>query len=220
MYIIMVGGGKVGYHLGKALMNAGHEVFLIERDARKVENIVDAFGNIALKGDGSEPSILREAGAARTDVLIAVTGNDEDNLAACQLAKHHFKVGRTIALVNNPQNEPLFRLLGVDVAVASTQIILAEIEEELPARPPIHVLPVRGNREFIGVEIPADSAVVGQTLGEVELPPDTQVSAIINREGHLKPVSENTLLEAYDELVALTTADSAEALLEALTREA
>jgi trk system potassium uptake protein TrkA len=219
MYIMVVGGGRVGYHLAKALLNAGHEVFILEKEARKVREFRDELGNIAMAGDGSEPAALEEAGAARADVFIATTGSDEDNLAACQMARHRFHVKRTIALVNDTQNEALLRLLGVDVAVSSTQAILAQIEEELPDRPPVRVMPVRGGREVLSVEIPPEAAAARKTLEELDLPEDTTISAIVSRDGFLKPLVPNTTLEAYDEVVALTTADSAEALLELLARE-
>ena len=132
MYIIVVGVGKVGYHLTRALVNGGHEVFVIDSDAKKVADLVDSFGAIALKGDGAEPSVLSAAGASRANLLIATTGSDEDNLAACQLAMHTYNVGRTISVVNNPENEALFNLLGIDLTVSSTQVILSDIEEELP----------------------------------------------------------------------------------------
>ena len=114
MYIIIIGGGNVGYHLTRALLNAGHEVSVIEWDTKKANALADDFGNIILRGDGSEPSVLAAAGVARADVLIATTGNDEDNLAACQLAMTKFHIGRTIARITTPENETLFHLLGID----------------------------------------------------------------------------------------------------------
>ena len=114
MYVIIVGGGKVGYYLTKELLAAGHELVLMEKDASRARQISDEVGSIVLNRDGSEGTHLEEAGAKRAAIVAAVTGDDEDNLVICQMAKHHFAVPRTIARVNNPRNEELFRHLGVD----------------------------------------------------------------------------------------------------------
>ena len=209
----------VGFHLTRALFNAGHEVFIVDTDGKRVEELIEHFGNVAIKGDGSEPSIQTAAGVARADILIATTGVDEDNLAACQLAKHHFNVPKTVTLINNPEDENLFDILGIDVVVSSTQLLLAAIEEELPAHSPAHVLPVRGNREAAAIEIPQSSAVAGKKLSAIQLPPETSIVAVVSRDGRLKPLDDDTVLEAHDEVVALTVADQAEALLEILSAE-
>jgi trk system potassium uptake protein TrkA len=219
MYIVVVGGGMVGFHLTRALFNAGHEVFIVDTDGKRVEELIKHFGNVAIKGDGSEPSIQIAAGVARADILIATTGVDEDNLAACQLAKHQFNVPKTVTLINNPEDENLFDLLGIDVVVSSTQLLLAAIEEELPSHSTAHVLPVRGNREAAAIEISQSSAVVGKKLSAIQLPPETSIVAVVSRDGTLKPLDDDTMLEAHDEVVALTIADQAEALLEILSSE-
>lgn len=217
MYIVVIGGGRVGFFLTRALFNAGHEVFIIERNSRRVGELVQHFGNVAIKGDGSEPIIQMEAGVARADILIATTGADEDNLAACQLAKHRFNVPKTVTLINSPEDERLFDLLGVDVVVSSTQLLLGAIEEELPAHSPAHVLPVRGNREAATIEVPQGSSVIGKRLSAIELPPDTYVVAVVDRDGQLKALNSDTQLELHDEIVAVTATDQAEALLEVLS---
>ena len=220
MFIVLVGAGTVGYHLARALLNGGHEVALVEWDTKKAAEAADDFGNVVLRGDGSDSSILEAAGAARADVVIATTGNDEDNLAACQLARHRFRVYRTVALINNPQNEVLFRLLGVDITVSSTRIILTQIEEELPARVQFNLLPVRGNREMVRVEVPPGADIVDKPLHGVLLPAGTLVTAVISRDGRLKSLNGETTIEAHDEVIALTVAENAEALRETMTGEA
>ena len=209
----------VGFHLTRALFNAGHEVFVVDTDSKRVSELIEHFGNIALKGDGSEPSIQAAAGVARADILIATTGADEDNLAACQLAKHRFNVPKTVTLINNPEDENLFDILGVDVVLSSTQLLLAAIEEELPAHSTAHVLPVRGNREAVAIEIPLNSGVVGVKLDNIKLPPDTYIVAIVSRDGSLKFLGGDTVIETHDEVVAVTVAEQAEALLEVLSTE-
>ena len=219
MYIIVVGCGKVGYHLTKALLAGGHEVLAIERDTRRFDGVSEELGSVAIGGDGTEATVLAEAGANRCNVFIAVTGLDEDNLVACQMAKWRFNVPRTIALVNNPQNEALFKTLGVDVTVSSTDIILTHIEEELPAHPLIHVLPLKSsNRELVGVHIPPDAAVVGRSLADLELPPDSLISVIIGKDGQLRLPNGDMHIQAEDEVVAITTPDREEALRETMTK--
>ena len=217
MYIVLVGGGRVGFYLARALFNAGHEVFIVERNSRRVGELVAQFGNVAIKGDGSDPVIQMEAGVARADILIATTGADEDNLAACQLAKHRFNVPKTVTLINSPEDERLFEILGVDVVLSSTQLLLGAIEEELPAHAKAHVLPVRGNREAATIEVPQGSPIIGKRLGAIELPPETFIVALVGRDGELKELTADTEVELHDEIVAITVADQAEALLEVLS---
>ena len=219
MYIVIVGAGRVGFHLCRALLSGGHEVVVIEKDAKRCESVSEQLGNIWIKGDASEFSVLTEAGTIRADVIVAATGSDEDNLATCQLARGKFKVDRTIALVNNPQNDSLFRLLGVDVTVSSTQLILGNVEEELPERPEMHVLPIRGNREVLEVEVPPKARVVGFPVGELSLPADIVISAVISRDGSLQSPEEKTVIQAFDQIVAIATVDSTEAFIDILTAE-
>ena len=218
MYIIVVGAGKVGYHLSKALLKSEHEVFIVERSARKCETIREELGSLVIVGDGCEESVLREAGTSRADVFIAVTGTDEDNLVACQIAKHRFHVSRTISLINNPNNEKLFIGLGVDVCLSSTDIILSHIEEELPEHALVHFMAIRGsNREVVGIRVPPDAAVVGQVLGEVPMPDDSLISFIVKKDGTLLPPDSEAVLGPEDEVIVVTTAEGEEALREALT---
>ena len=218
MYIIVVGAGKVGYHLAKALLKSEHEVFIVEHSALKCETIQEELGSLVILGDGCEEGVLKEAGTSRADVFIAVTGADEDNLVACQIAKHRFQVPRTISLINNPNNEKLFIELGIDVCVSSTDIILSHIEEELPAHSLVHFMAIRGsNREVVGIRIPPDAAVVGQVLGEVSIPDDSLISFILKKDGTLLVPDSKVVLGSEDEVVVITTEEGEEALREALT---
>jgi trk system potassium uptake protein TrkA len=140
VYIIVAGGGKVGFYLAQNLLSEGHEVLLIERNPRRVTEINDVLGMVAIAGDAAETATLVAAGAPRADVVVAVTGEDEDNLVICQVARAKFHVARTIARVNNPKNENLFRMLGVDVTVSQTDYILNLIEQAIPQRSFIHLL--------------------------------------------------------------------------------
>ena len=213
MYIIVVGGGRVGYYLTQALMGEGHEVLLVERNATICETITDKLGSVCIRGDGCETAILAEAGTDRADMLIAVTGDDEDNLVACQVAKHKFNVPRTIARIGNPQNETLFKKLGIDVTVSSTKIILENIETEVPTHPLTHLLTIRDKGlEIVEVKIPPTSTTIGKLVKELSLPPESVLSLIIRKER--KPIvpTVNTVIEADDQIIAVTTPESEEAL--------
>ena len=165
MYIIVVGGGKVGYYLAKELVEEGNEVLIIEKDAAKAERIAEELGDISLRGDGCEASTMEMAGFGRADMVIAVTGDDEDNLVTCQVAKAKFKVPRTIARINNPKNEEIFKKLGIDTTVSATTAILSQIEQELPTHPLIPLLTLKGGGlEIVEVKVPENSAVVGKRI--------------------------------------------------------
>jgi len=213
MYIIVVGGGRVGYYLIKALLDEGHEVLLVEKEATICEAVNDELGSVCLRGDGCEAATLAEVGTDRADMLIAVTGDDEDNLVACQVAKHKFNVPRTIARIRNPKNETLFKKLGIDITISSTNIILESIEVEVPTHPLTHLLTIRDKGlEIVEVKIPPESATVGKLVKELSLPPGSVLSLIIRKER--KPVvpTVNTVLRAGDQVIAVTTPESEEAL--------
>jgi trk system potassium uptake protein len=212
VYIIVVGGGKVGYYLTKTLLNEGHEVLLIERDRAKVDTYSERFGSVVLAGDGAEAAVLANAGAARADVVIAVTGEDEDNLVVCQVAKQKFHVGRTIARVNNPKNEQLFRLLGIDVTVSQTNHILNLIEQAIPDRAFIHLLSLRhAELAIIEATIAPESPVANKSIDEIELPMDCVIAAIARGADVIVPRGA-TVIEPHDEIIAITNRDQEDEL--------
>ncbi len=207
MYIIIAGGGKVGFYLGRDLINEGHEVLIIEKDNRKVERINEELGIVAMRGDACEVTTLMDAGTSRADVVVAATGGDEDNLVVCQLAKSKFGVSRTIARINNPKNERIFKLLGIDATVSSTNLIMAEIEHEIPHHALVHLLRLRhANLHVVEVTLAAGSAIAGRPLHELHLPPNSIISLIV-REGQVIIPSGQTSLAVGDDVVALTTVD-------------
>lgn len=217
MYIIVIGAGRVGYYLTKALLDEGHEVLLVEKDAAVCESITDELGSVCLRGDGCETTTLAEAGTGRADMLVAVTGHDEDNLVACQVAKHKFHVPRTIARIRNPKNEILFKKLGIDVTVSSTNIILEHIEEEVPTHPLTHLLAIEeSGLEVVEIKIPPESTTVGKSVRELSLPPGSELALVIRKEGRNRVPTINTIFRAGDRVIALTTPESEEALRVAL----
>jgi trk system potassium uptake protein len=208
MYIIVVGGGKVGYYLTKTLVNEGYEILLIERNPKKVAVYQERFGEIVITGDGAEMATLEEAGMARADVVIAVTGDDEDNLVICQTAKRLFNVPRAIARVNNPQNEEIFKRLGIDVTVSATNLILSIIEQEIPQRGLVHLMTLKhAQLALIEATVEQGAAAAGKSLSEIEFPPNVVVSAVLRGGNLLLPRGE-TVLQPRDEVIALSSRES------------
>jgi trk system potassium uptake protein len=217
MYIIVVGGGKVGYHLAKALLTEGHEVLVIEKDRARIELISNELGSICLLGDGCEASVLSEAGTGRADMLISVTGDDEDNLVSCQVAKHKFKVPRTIARSSNPKNEILFKKLGIDVTISSTNVIMEYIQQEVPTHILTHLLTIRDRgMELVDVKIPADSKSVGKKIKDIVLPPGSVLTLIIRRDQKPQMATQDVVIQNGDQIIALTSSDAEEQLKTAL----
>ncbi len=212
MYIIIVGGGSVGYYLCKELLGEGHEVLLMEKDAAKCVGFEDELGSVCLRGDGCEVATLAEAGVSRADVFIATTGEDEDNLVACQVAKHKFEVPRTIARVNNPKNEGIFKKLGIDCAISVTDLILEHIEEEIPTHPLVHLLAM-GEKgiEVVEVRIREESAAVGKSVKELSLPADSVLVVVIRNGEKPQMATADTVLKADDRVIALMPTGSEEA---------
>lgn len=218
MYIIVVGGGKVGFYLTKTLVEEGHEVLVIEQDPKKCDRIAEELGTVATRGDGCEARTLEEAGAARADMVVAVTGDDEDNLVVCQVAKVKFCVPRTVARINNPKNEHIFRKLGIDFTVSSTNLILEHLEQEVPTHPLMHLLELRaGGLEIVGVKVPPNASVIGKRLGEIELPQESIITVVISREKGPQIPNGDTTLAAEDEVVAVIKPEVEGALRTALT---
>ena len=216
MYMIIVGGGKVGYYLTKTLVNEGYEVLLIEKSLRKVATYHEKFGAVVLQGDGAESSTLREAGAGRADVVVAVTGDDEDNLVICQTAKKMFNVKRTIARVNNPKNEEIFKKLGIDVTISATNLILSIIEQEIPERGLVHLMTLKhAQLALVEGTVESGATVSGRSLSEVQFPPNVVLSAVLRNGALIIPRGE-TVLQPKDEVIALSSRESEEPLRQML----
>lgn len=218
MYIIVAGGGKVGYYLAKELLSEGHEVLIIEQNARKCEQIADELGSVAVRGDACEAKTLDEAGTARADMVVAVTGDDEDNLVICQVAKKKFNVARTIARINNPKNEAIFKKLGIDVTVSSTNLILEHIEVELPTHPLVHLLELKAQGlEIVDIKIAPNSPAVGKQLRDLAMPTNSVVSLHLSQKHGPSIPRGDSVLEAGDAIVVVTTPENEGALKEVLS---
>ena len=217
MYVLIVGCSEVGYHLTKALLASGHEVVVLEKDRARYQLLSGELGSVAFHGDGTDEPTLRQAGASRAEILIAVTGRDETNLVICQMTKHIFQVPRTMALIKDPKNEPIFHVLGVDVVVNAIHQILASFEEGVPGRPLLHLMNLRvPGMELVSVSIPDGADIVGSRLEDIELPPRSFISLVIKTAGAELP-SGGLVLEAEDEVVAVTPTGDEQTLYDILT---
>ncbi|CAN5272827.1 MAG: TrkA family potassium uptake protein [Chloroflexia bacterium] len=216
MYIIVVGGGKVGYYLTKTLLVEGHEVLLIERDRHKVEVYGERLGSVVLAGDGAEAAVLSEAGAQRADVVIAVTGEDEDNLVVCQMSKAKFHVPRAIARVNNPKNEVLFQRLGIDVTVSQTEHILKLIEQKIPEKSFVHLLNLRHDElAIVEAHVSEGSPVAHKRVANVQFPVHCVIAAIIRGPDPVIALPNTEILPG-DELIIVTHSNEEEDLRQML----
>jgi len=203
MYIIIVGGGKVGYQLTKLLLSQGHEVMLIENDRTKFASLADELGDSILYGDGSTMETLTEAGANRADAIVAVTGRDEDNLVICQLSKMMFFGPRTIARVNNPRNEETFWSLGIDATVNATRLINALIQEQVRAHDVlIPLLTIRGGDvEIVQTSLSPSSPVINKKIMDLVLPKGTLFISINRGDEVIIPRGDTELREDDQVLV-------------------
>ena len=216
MYIVVVGAGKVGYFLAKRLCANKHTVSIVDKDNSICEEIAKELDALVINGDGCDPRILEEAGTARADVLAAVTGDDEDNLIVCQLAKERFNVRRTVGRVNNPDNEHTFSELEVDVPVDSTKIIAKIIEEEVSFSDFVNLMSFkRGKLTIVRVDLPDDSPVINKQIQEIRLPQDSVLVSIVRGEEVIVPKG-NTVLKPGDDIIAITLVGNEPQLLNLL----
>ncbi len=203
MFVIVVGGGKVGYYLTKELIDSSHEVVLLEKDRARASQIAGEIGSVVISRDGCEGKNLAEAGCNRADIVAAVTGDDEDNLVICQMAKHHFSVPRTIARVNNPKNEELFRHLGVDEIISPTRMILGAVEQDIPVHELLHLAAFEGgDLELIEANLLGDSPAVGRAPRDLDIPQGCSLFAVI-RDGVAMSLRPDTTLQEGDKVIAI-----------------
>jgi trk system potassium uptake protein TrkA len=219
MYILIAGGGKVGANLTRSVLDLGHEVTLIEQRRERFETLEEEFEHRVQVGDATELFVLERAGIARPpDLVVAVTGDDEDNMIICQIAREKYGVGKVIARVNDPRNQEHFDLLGVTPTVSATSIILAMIEHEVPAHGLIHLLQLRKeNLEIVEVQLDADSPCVGKLVERLELPAGSRVITVM-REGEAQMADGDTELRAGDQILAVLEPGKEEELRRALLK--
>jgi trk system potassium uptake protein TrkA len=201
-YVLVIGGGKVGYYLAKHLIERGYEVTLVEKNRERAEWISHQLGTVSLMvGDGDEMAFLGTTGIERAGVVVAATGDDEDNLVACQLAKRKFGVPRTIARVNNPTNVKVFRTLGIDVPVSATELLMGLIEAELGHSELVRGVAVKASgASLVDVALPELSTLLGKRLDEVPLPEGEIIVCVVRGGRPVVPRPEEVVQQG-DELI-------------------
>jgi len=218
MKVVITGGGAIGRHLSADLQTRGHDVTLIEQDKATVEDLREEIPKVrVMLGDACEPWVLEEAQMADAEVVVAATGDDEDNLVTSLLAKQEFGVPRVLARVNHPKNEWLFtEQWGVDQAVSPPHMLTSIVEEAVTTGDLVRLLRLEGGRaSIVEMKLEADSPAAGRPIYELRLPTDSTVIAIL-REGHVVIPQPETVLASGDELVALAGTDSEQALRDAI----
>lgn len=203
MKILVIGAGKVGWNLIRELLGKGHNVKLIEQDRERYLVVEQELEHRVLYGDASELWVLERAGIDEADMVIAVTGDDEDNILICQVAREKYGVERIIARCNNPRNRQHFDLLGIRPYVSATDLILRLIEHEVPRYGLVHLLDLPEERlEIIEMALGADSPVVGRRVRDLEMPQGSLLISVL-REGRGFVPTADTELHAGDEVLAV-----------------
>jgi trk system potassium uptake protein len=205
MYILIAGGGKVGANLARFLLADGkHEVTLVEQRRDRFERLEQEFEHQVLLGDATEIYVLERAGIARPpDIVAALTGDDEDNLIICQLAKEKYGVQKVIARVNDPRNQAHFDLLGISPTICATSSIMALVEHEVPEHDLIHLLELRKeNLEIVEVQIDKGSPVAGKRVEALSLPEGSRLISVM-RNGSAEIAVGSTTLQAGDQVLAI-----------------
>lgn len=201
MYAIVVGGGKVGLNLTRELLEKGNEVTLIEARRDRFLRMEEELGHVVQYGDATELWVLERAGIQRAELVVAVTGDDEDNILICQVARDKYLVDSFIARVNNPRNRPYFDLLGIRPSVSATDLILRLIEHEVPQHGLVHLLDLPGESlEVIEIEVAEGSPASGKQVSEIELPEGSIVISVLRGGGGFVPKAD-TVIEAGDEVL-------------------
>ena len=220
MYLLIAGGGKVGSNLARGLIRAGHEVTLIEQRPGRFDQLEEEFEHQVHRGDATELFVLERAGIRRPpDVVVAVTGDDEDNVVICQLARDHYGVETTIARVNDPRNQPYFDLLGITPTVSATASIMGLIEHEVPEHGLIHLLDLKKeNLEIVEITVGEKAACAGKMVRQVTLPEGSRLISIV-RDGKAEIPEESTQLEPGDSVLAILEPGKEDELRRILVRE-
>ena len=221
MHVVIAGAGRVGCAVARWVFSAGNEVAVIDSDPSRCAAIEAQLGSVAVEGDATEVGTLSRAGTNRADILVATTRSDETNLVACQLARSMFRVSNTVSLVRSNDHGRLFNLLGIDSTINTTDLVVGRVQEQLSIYGLVHLMPVRGadGGFLVSVKIPPDAGIAGTRLGDMRLPNGTLISLVISRDGKASIPGESTMIQAEDEVVAVTTSLEEDELRELLTGE-
>jgi trk system potassium uptake protein len=204
LYVIIAGAGKVGWNLARELLDKDHEITVIEADRRRYLTVEQELEHAIHYGDATELWVLERAGINRADLVVAVTGDDEDNLLICQVAKEKYEVDRIIARCNNPRNLDLFRLLEIQPAVSATDLILRLIEHEVPKYGLVHLLDLPEERlEIIELAVAEGAPAAGRAVQDLNLPEGALVVAVLRAEGGGFVPKADTVIAAGDEVLVV-----------------
>src|SRR5438876_9826083 len=219
MYVLIAGGGKAGANVMRTLLRNGHEATIIEQGRDRYERLESEFEHQAMNGDATELFVLEKAGIKRPpDLVLALTGDDEDNLVIAQLAKEKYGVPKVIARVNDPRNQPHFDLLGISPTICATSSVMALVEHEVPEHELIHLLELRGeNLEIVEVQIDGDSPSAGKTVEALSLPEGSRLISVM-RGGQAEIAVGSTVLEAGDQVLAILESGKEDELRRVLLR--
>jgi trk system potassium uptake protein TrkA len=216
MNILLAGGGKAIYFLARQFTSKGYDVTIINRDPVEAKWLSEQVRALVILGDGSDPAILEEAGARRAEVMLALTPHDQDNLVACQLARQMYGVPRTIALVNDPENETIFTQLGISVAFSAIHLIASLIEQKVGFEDVTNLIPAaEGRVNMTQVTLRPDAPAVGKSLQELKLPVNSLVACIV-RDGQVIVPGGASQLQIADRLILVSLPESQGETLRAL----
>ena len=219
MYVIVAGGGKVGANVTRSLLGMGHEVTLVEQQRARFERLEDEFGHVIMLGDATEIFVLERAGIARPpDLVLAVTGDDEDNLVISQLAREGYDVPKVVARVNDPRNQEHFDLLGITQTVCATSGILGLVEHEVPEHGLVRLLELRREGlEVVEVQIDRDSPSAGKRVAGLQLPQGSRLISVMRNDVAEIAVG-STVLRPGDQVLAILQPGKEDELRRALLR--
>ncbi len=217
MRIVIVGGGKLGYHLAQTMLERDYEVELIEKNKLKCAHLADVLDVEVICGDGTEIRVLADAGTHKADCFIAVTGSDQDNLVASQLAKKRFQVKKVITRANNPRNLEALRKLGIENAVSSTEIITRLIEQEVESAEMRLLASLnKGRAAICEIVVPTEAKVSGNSIKDLKMPPSSLIISILRNEELIIPQGD-TKIYSGDEVVAVCDGHSQKPLMRLLS---
>ena len=219
MRIILIGGSKLAYFLAKQFASKNYYTTIINEDLEEAKTLSRTLKATVIHGQGSDPATLGEAGALQADVVLSLTTHDEDNLIACQIAQKEYGVPRTIALVNDPENQQIFEKLGITVAFSATQIIASLIEQQTASSDIQNLLPIaEGKVNVTEIALEQDNPAVGKTIDELQLPNGTLIACILRKGEVIVPNGENSL-QALDRLIVIGQPESYGQLMRLLCSE-
>lgn len=219
MKIILIGGSKLAYFLAKQFASKNYYTTIINADLEEAKTLSRNLKATVIHGQGSDPKTLKEAGALQADAVLSLTTQDEDNLIACQIAQKEYGVPRTIALVNDPENQHIFEKLGITVAFSATQIIASLIEQQTASSDIQNLLPIaEGKVSVTEIALEQDNPVVNKTIDELQLPNGTLIACILRQGEVIVPSGENSL-QALDRLIVIGQPESYGQLMRLLSGE-